>query len=264
MLTIDSTDVISQSDNTDGLQSTVSKWSASNTTPTNPTPPSTTVGCASLQTPAKMDFGLTEIAEMDDYDDLIEIQTIVPNKDNGDDHVLPVTSSFIPQLTSGTAPNTITSHLFFSLTVALTQYSDPDGTLRSWADKAAAWYTTGKGQTLRDTDGLWFDGTNSSCNAPDHHKWTYNQGPILSALGAMANLTGDNSYIDFALTTLDGVVNSPGTPSLPQTENGNNFLEIVNGNLAEWCDGASSSTCNNDQQYFKVGTLFCINPDCYF
>ncbi len=54
MLTIDSTDVISQSDNTDGLQSTVSKWSASNTTPTNPTPPSTTVGCASLQTPAKV------------------------------------------------------------------------------------------------------------------------------------------------------------------------------------------------------------------
>ncbi len=95
-------------------------------------------------------------------------------------------------------------------------------------------------------------------------RWTYNQGPILSALGAMANLTGDNSYIDFALTTLDGVVDSPGTPSLPQTENGNNFLEIVNGNLAEWCDGASSSTCNNDQQYFKVVTLFCINPACYF
>ncbi|THG96061.1 hypothetical protein EW026_g5707 [Hermanssonia centrifuga] len=273
MLTIDSTDVISQSDNTDGLQSTVSKWSASNTTPTNPTPPSTTVGCASLQTPAKaaMDILMDPTAgfwfnrdcrnaicghypepgtsspglsaqewtnvntfetiyntmwqtQDDDYDDLIEIQTIVPNKDNGDDHVLPVTSSFS---------------------------SDPDGNLRTWANKAAAWYTTGKGQTLRDTDGLWFDGTNSSCNAPDHHKWTYNQGPILSALGAMANLTGDNSYIDFALTTLDGVVNSPGTPSLPQTENGNNFLEIVNGNLAEWCDGASSSTCNNDQQYFK-------------
>ncbi len=80
----------------------------------------------------------------------------------------------------------------------------------------------------------------------------------------MATLTGDTSYIDFALTTLDGVVNSPGTPPLPQTDNGSNFPEIVNGNLAEWCDGASSSTCNNDQQYFKVGTLFCINPDCYF
>ncbi|KAF8162402.1 hypothetical protein K438DRAFT_1618332, partial [Mycena galopus ATCC 62051] len=89
---------------------------------------------------------------------------------------------------------------------------------------------------LRDKDGLWFDGQSSTCDGPDGHKYTYNQGVILSALGWMNALTGDNQYITFALVTLDGVVNSP----------------VVNGVLAEWCDGAASSTCDGDQQYFKL------------
>ncbi|THG92977.1 hypothetical protein EW026_g8120 [Hermanssonia centrifuga] len=358
MLTIDSTDVISQSDNTDGLQSTVSKWSATKTTPTNPTPPPTPVGCASLQTAAIVILAAMDIlmdpgagfwynrdcgrdgicghypepgtsspglsaqewtnvntfetiyntmwqTQDNDYQDLIEEQAVVPNKDHGDGNVLPVTGSFnaawaglmyikvqqyndahglnpgstyyyvrvpfqfarktylmqvkdrandiqqgiaatwlassgcgggVPQLTSGTGPNTITSHLFFSLTVALTQYSDPDGTLRGWADKPGTRLGRDKHYEIPTVFGLM-----AQIPRAMHQTIT----------SAMATLTGDTSYIDFALTTLDGVVNSPGTPPLPQTDNGSNFPEIVNGNLAEWCDGASSSTCNNDQQYFK-------------
>ncbi|KAJ7863576.1 exo-beta-1,3-glucanase [Mycena leptocephala] len=50
MLTVGSTDVIKHGDNVDGLQSTVSKWAATKTTPNQPS--GTPVGCASLQTQA--------------------------------------------------------------------------------------------------------------------------------------------------------------------------------------------------------------------
>ncbi|KAJ7670146.1 exo-beta-1,3-glucanase [Mycena polygramma] len=50
MLTVGSTDAINHSDNVDGLQSTVSKWAASKTTPNQPS--GTPVGCAALQTQA--------------------------------------------------------------------------------------------------------------------------------------------------------------------------------------------------------------------
>ncbi|KAJ7760809.1 glycoside hydrolase family 76 protein, partial [Mycena olivaceomarginata] len=94
---------------------------------------------------------------------------------------------------------------------------------------------------LRDTDGLWFDGQNAACTGPDRHKWTYNQGPVISALGWMSALTGDDKYITFALITLDGVVNTTV--------------------LAESCDGAASSTCDGDQQYFKHLQYFLDNVD---
>lgn len=76
----------------------------------------------------------------------------------------------------------------------------------------------------------------------------------MSALGAMATLTGDQSYITFALTTLDGVVKAGSSTGLPQTDSsGSAFLELPNGILAEWCDGtASSPDCDHDKQYFKV------------
>jgi hypothetical protein len=41
----------------------------------------------------------------------------------------------VPQLTNGDSPNTITTHLYFSLTVVLAQYKDPDGTLRQNAQQ---------------------------------------------------------------------------------------------------------------------------------
>ncbi|KAF8186858.1 pectate lyase superfamily protein-domain-containing protein [Mycena galopus ATCC 62051] len=157
----------------------------------------------------------------------------------------------VPQKTSGTAPNTITTHLYFALTVALALYEPSDPDMVSTAHTVANWYLTGKGTTLRDKDGLWFDGQSSTCDAPDGHKYTYNQGVILSALGWMNALTGDNQYITFALVTLDGVVNSSGSTPLPQPDGPGPFLEVVNGVLAEWCDGAASSTCDGDQQYFK-------------
>ncbi|KAJ7507380.1 exo-beta-1,3-glucanase [Mycena galericulata] len=48
MLTVGSTNVVNHANNIDGLQSTLSKWSATVTTPPLPTP----VGCPALQTPA--------------------------------------------------------------------------------------------------------------------------------------------------------------------------------------------------------------------
>lgn len=70
----------------------------------------------------------------------------------------------------------------------------------------------------------------------------------------MSALTGDDKYITFALITLDGVVNTTGSTPLPQPNRPGDspFLEVVNGVLAESCDGAASSTCDGDQQYFKV------------
>ncbi|KAJ7507381.1 glycoside hydrolase family 76 protein [Mycena galericulata] len=121
----------------------------------------------------------------------------------------------------------------------------------TWAHTISDWYLTGKGTTLRDTDGLWFDSQNSTCTGPDRHKWTYNQGPILSGMGWMSVLDNDDKYINFALVTLNGVVNAPGSTPLPQTDNGHPFFEVVNGVLAEWCDGAKTSTCDADQTYFK-------------
>ncbi|KAJ7066189.1 glycoside hydrolase family 76 protein [Mycena amicta] len=115
---------------------------------------------------------------------------------------------------------------------------------------------TGNGQTLRSSDALWFDGQNLTCNGANHFVWTYNQGPILSGMGAFSTLTGDPKYIEFALATLDGVV-ATGTDAgpLPQpTKNFDMHFEVVNGILAEGCDGVSSSAssdCNNDQKYFK-------------
>jgi hypothetical protein len=70
----------------------------------------------------------------------------------------------------------------------------------------------------------------------------------------MSALTGDDKYITFALITLDGVVNTTGSTPLPQPNGPGDspFLEVVNSVLAESCDGAASSTCDGDQQYFKV------------
>ncbi|KAJ7227583.1 pectate lyase superfamily protein-domain-containing protein [Mycena haematopus] len=319
MLTVGSTDVINHSDNVDGLQSTVSKWAASKTTPNQPS--GTPVGCAALQTQAVAAMKLLFSADGGWYDrgvcghwpevntfetlyntmwqtgvttasDLIEIQAIVPNEAHGSSNQLPVTQGYnaawaglmylkvqqyndahgisesgnlpdpfyyhealaiqqglaqtwlassgcgggVPQMTGGTAPNTITTHLYFSLT-------------------AADWYTNGKGTTLRNAAGLWYDGQSSTCDGPNGNLWTYNQGPILSGMGAMATLTGNQNYIDFALTTVDAVVNV-GTASgpLPQAAGADKHMEVVDGILAEGCDGADASApsiCNHDQQYFK-------------
>jgi hypothetical protein len=69
-------------------------------------------------------------------------------------------------------------------------------------------------------------------------------------MGAMATLTGDQSYIDFALKTVDAVVNA-GTVSglLPQPTNVDKHLEVVDGNLAEGCDGADDSAPSSVHVY---------------
>jgi hypothetical protein len=48
MLTVGNTDAVNHANNIDGLQSTLSKWSSTKTTPP---PPPTPVGCPALQTP---------------------------------------------------------------------------------------------------------------------------------------------------------------------------------------------------------------------
>jgi hypothetical protein len=70
----------------------------------------------------------------------------------------------------------------------------------------------------------------------------------------MTVLTGDIKYVNFGLTTLDGVVNAAGSTPLPQNDGQGQspFLEVVDGILAELCDGRTSTTCNADQTYFKV------------
>ncbi|KAJ7480797.1 glycoside hydrolase family 76 protein, partial [Mycena latifolia] len=80
---------------------------------------------------------------------------------------------------------------------------------------------------LRNADGLWFDGQSSDCTGPNGNLWTYNQGPILSGMGAMATLTGDQSYIDFALKTVDAVVNvGTASGSLPQPAKADKQMEV--------------------------------------
>ncbi|KAJ7863575.1 glycoside hydrolase family 76 protein, partial [Mycena leptocephala] len=80
---------------------------------------------------------------------------------------------------------------------------------------------------LRNADGLWFDGQSSDCTGPNGNLWTYNQGPILSGMGAMATLTGDQSYIDFALKTVDAVVNvGTGSGPLPQPADADKHMEV--------------------------------------
>ncbi|KAJ6504337.1 glycoside hydrolase family 76 protein, partial [Mycena vitilis] len=79
---------------------------------------------------------------------------------------------------------------------------------------------------LRNDAGLWYDGQSSDCTGPNGNLWTYNQGPILSGMGAMATLTGNQEYIDFALKTVDAVVNvGTASGSLPQPD-GDKHMEV--------------------------------------
>ncbi|KAJ7347000.1 hypothetical protein DFH08DRAFT_699879, partial [Mycena albidolilacea] len=158
----------------------------------------------------------------------------------------------VPWHSDGNAPNTITTHLYFSLTAALALYKPSDTDMVSTARTVCCSFV--EGLTLRDKDGLWFDGQSADCTGPDGHKWTYNQGPILSTLGWMTVLTGDIKYVNFGLTTLDAVVNAAGSTPLPQNDGQGQspFLEVVDGILAESCDGPTSTTCNPDATYFKV------------
>ncbi|KAH7332644.1 hypothetical protein B0J17DRAFT_678357 [Rhizoctonia solani] len=55
--------------------------------------------------------------------------------------------------------------------------------------------------------GLYSDGTSlPDCTNSIHETWTYNQGVVLHALGLLYTATGDRSYVDEALVTLDAVI----------------------------------------------------------
>jgi rhamnogalacturonyl hydrolase YesR len=60
--------------------------------------------------------------------------------------------------------------------------------------------------------------------------WTYNQGVVLHALGLLYKATGNRSYVDEALVTLDAVIKHKTKDKI----------------LAETCD-LPGNTCNYDQ-----------------
>ncbi|CEL61163.1 hypothetical protein RSOLAG1IB_09805 [Rhizoctonia solani AG-1 IB] len=83
--------------------------------------------------------------------------------------------------------------------------------------------------------GLYSDGTQlPDCTNNMQETWTYNQGVVLHALGLLYKATGNRSYVDEALVTLDAVIKQKTKDKI----------------LTETCD-LPGNTCNYDQVGFK-------------
>ncbi|KAG8712746.1 hydrolase 76 protein, partial [Ceratobasidium sp. 395] len=84
--------------------------------------------------------------------------------------------------------------------------------------------------------GLYSDGTRlPDCANNGDQTWTYNQGVVLHALGLLYKATGNHTYVDEALVTLDAIIKS----------------KLQNGVLAESCDLPNTTACDADQVGFK-------------
>ncbi|KAG8793267.1 hydrolase 76 protein [Ceratobasidium sp. 428] len=84
--------------------------------------------------------------------------------------------------------------------------------------------------------GLYSDGTRlPDCANNRDQTWTYNQGVVLHGLGLLYKATGNHTYVDEALVTLDAIIKS----------------KLQNGVLAESCDLPNTTACDADQVGFK-------------
>ncbi|KAG8699298.1 hydrolase 76 protein [Ceratobasidium sp. 394] len=84
--------------------------------------------------------------------------------------------------------------------------------------------------------GLYSDGTRlPDCTNNGDQTWTYNQGVVLHALGLLYKATGNHTYVDEALVTLDAII----------------AYKLKNGVLAESCDLPDTTACDADQVGFK-------------
>ncbi|KAF8607159.1 hypothetical protein BDV93DRAFT_436142, partial [Ceratobasidium sp. AG-I] len=108
------------------------------------------------------------------------------------------------------------------------------------AASAKAYLKTKTQSYLDDAIGSWkfwnLSGTSlPDCTNNNQETWTYNQGVVLHGLGLLYKATGDHTYVDEALVTLDAALKSKTKDNI----------------LAETCDLPPSGNCNFDQVGFK-------------
>jgi len=121
-----------------------------------------------------------------------------------------------------TYKNSITNTLFFTLAASLaTIHRSESGAAASkaeyfteWAQKSWRWMDTGSGRELRrGGSGLFLDGLSTAqCNFSNGNDgganvtWTYNQGVVLSGLGKLYELTGDDQLLHSADAIVDALL----------------------------------------------------------
>ncbi|KAL0956602.1 hypothetical protein HGRIS_002739 [Hohenbuehelia grisea] len=140
--------------------------------------------------------------------------------------------------TAHTYKNAITNQLFL-LTSASGFIRFRNQTYLDNAKKEWDWL---RNSGMRNSQGLFNDGLDfNTCQNNGQTAWTYNQAVVASGLGALAAATGDRSLLNEAEISLDATIAHLST---------NNILR-------ETCDNAAGpATCNQDQQIFKVSSLF--------
>ncbi|KAG8716097.1 hypothetical protein FRC09_016055 [Ceratobasidium sp. 395] len=125
--------------------------------------------------------------------------------------------------------NAITNELFIAASVKAYLKTKT----QSYLDDAKTSWTFLKAKMFNN--GLYNDGTSlPDCINNNGEPWTYNQGVVLHALGLLYQATGDHSYVDAALTTLDAVIK----------------MKTKDNVLAETCD-LPNGNCNFNGVGFK-------------
>ncbi|KAF9064957.1 Six-hairpin glycosidase [Rhodocollybia butyracea] len=133
-----------------------------------------------------------------------------------------------------TYKNAITNELFLTISAQGYLRSNNQTYLEN-AQMAWAWIES---SGMRNAQGLFNDGlVFGTCVNNGETTWTYNQGVILSGLGALYAITGNETLIPQAEITIDATIK--------------NLTE--NGILKETCDDvvAPGTPCDTDQQIFK-------------
>ncbi|EIN11862.1 Six-hairpin glycosidase [Punctularia strigosozonata HHB-11173 SS5] len=142
-----------------------------------------------------------------------------------------------------TYKNAITNELFI-LTSAEGYKRYGNQTMLDNAIKAWSWL---EGSGMRNAQGLYNDGIDFIfCHNNNETTWTYNQGVIASALGALFAATGNTTLLSEAEITLDAAISH-----LTIVSNATDATATNSTILKESCDDAVHSTCNLDQQIFK-------------
>ncbi|KAJ4492004.1 glycoside hydrolase family 76 protein, partial [Lentinula edodes] len=133
-----------------------------------------------------------------------------------------------------TYKNAITNELFLTLS-AQGYLRFKNETYLENAKKVWAWI---EGSGMRNDQGLYNDGlVLGTCVNNGETTWTYNQGVILSGLGALYAATGNETLISEAEITIDATIRNL----------------TMNGILKESCDDVvlEGIPCDSDQQIFK-------------
>jgi predicted alpha-1,6-mannanase (GH76 family) len=134
--------------------------------------------------------------------------------------------------TSRRYKNAITSELFLTLAARLCQRTPggPGRSYRAWALRTWDWL---QASGLIGASGLVNDGLTAGCRNNGGTTWTYNQGVLLGGLAALAEITGDQTYLDQGDAIAGAALSALTSPA---------------GILTEPCEPAG---CDRDQAQFK-------------